>query len=833
MAGDAAICLRNANLLEEQVRESKKAAMMTKLLTVFTEELDVKKAVQNIVSCAEDILDADRVSLFLVDNEDLVCDFSKDVKGFRFDKTKGVAGQVITTGKVLNVVDAYDFAHFNPDVDKKSGYLTKSILCGPVVNAKGETIAVIQAVNKRSGDQVRQAQFHERLRASQRSRKMTFLTCSRVAGSTGSDSCAYYYVVHNTMFIRALSNPPQIFTAEDEALLVGLTGQAGIGLQNAQLYDRERYQRALNATLLNVATAVSSELDSHAMFQTIMDSARELMHCDRCSLFLVDHDTQEFWSFVTESSGVEFRFPLTKGVIGESFASSSPLNIPDVYKHPTFNAEIDAQSGYRTQSVLCVPIKTRDGFVVGVIEMINKLDTLADRSKYTKFTEQDQVRAIALRRCAMRLCTIRVAPHAPLFTPPPLLFTHVYAPQVVLSSFTNVIAGALTNSLIFNELETHTSIVESTLQGITSYIITLDNLGRLKTSNHDLQELFGATDNDMRAKPYSEWLGQEGNEQFRRNIESVYDTKSQITVKNEVLSVQAKAGSSLTVNYNIVPLKIEPKRRRFSRRGSELMRRGSLMVSDSGSAPGSPLAQRSSLTAQIEGLDQLQKLDDAGSSSGRARLDSVDSVGALPEPNSPSLELEMQGVVIVLENITEGRIRMSAIQRYQRRLNEMENQVRDFSDLKSKLQSLDINDFSDLQQIKPETTKQLAKLALCLNEPEGETIETPIYNAYEPCTNPHTLDAVSTNSGYRSIRATMMQSADMAGSPPIAMYGSGSPHTKSFMTEYRSVLSPKALKSWDWSVLEVNDTGVLVKAVSVMFEELQVSLPNALDKARR
>jgi adenylate cyclase len=265
MASEAAVCLRNANIMDDQLATAKKSTMMTKLLTTFTAELDVKKAVESIVTCATDILDADRVSLFLVDNDDLVINVSSDVKGFRFPKTLGVAGYVVQSGKIINVKDAYDFAHFNPEVDKKSGFLTKTILCGPVLNARGETIAVLQAVNKRSGDQT--------------------------------------------------------FTTEDEALLVGLSGQAGIGLQNAQLYDGERYQRALNKTLLDVATAVSSELDSHTMFQTIMDSARSLMHCDRCSLFLIDHDTKEFWSFVTDSE-VQFRFPVTKGVIGESLKNN-------------------------------------------------------------------------------------------------------------------------------------------------------------------------------------------------------------------------------------------------------------------------------------------------------------------------------------------------------------------------------------------------------------------------------------------------------------------------------------------------------------------------------
>ena len=183
LAAEAAMCLKNAKFVEDTSKNAEKNAMMSKLLQAFTTDLDTYKAIEKIVECAADILDADRVSLFLKEKDELVCNVSKDVKGFRFPATRGIAGQVVQNGKVLNVIDAYDFAHFNPEVDQKSGYLTKSILCGPVINSRGETIAVLQAVNKRKGD---------------------------------------------------------FFTAEDEKLLVGISNQAGIGLQNSRLFESER-----------------------------------------------------------------------------------------------------------------------------------------------------------------------------------------------------------------------------------------------------------------------------------------------------------------------------------------------------------------------------------------------------------------------------------------------------------------------------------------------------------------------------------------------------------------------------------------------------------------
>ena len=52
---------------------------------------------------------------------------------FRFDASRGVAGQVVLHNKIVNIKDVYSYPHFNPDGDKVSGYSTKSILCGPIV----------------------------------------------------------------------------------------------------------------------------------------------------------------------------------------------------------------------------------------------------------------------------------------------------------------------------------------------------------------------------------------------------------------------------------------------------------------------------------------------------------------------------------------------------------------------------------------------------------------------------------------------------------------------------------------------------------------------------
>jgi adenylate cyclase len=69
----------------------------------------------------------------------------------RVPMLSGIAGQVATTGEVLNIPDAYDSPHFFPSVDRETGYRTRSVLCMPIRNRAGEVFAVAQLLNKEGG----------------------------------------------------------------------------------------------------------------------------------------------------------------------------------------------------------------------------------------------------------------------------------------------------------------------------------------------------------------------------------------------------------------------------------------------------------------------------------------------------------------------------------------------------------------------------------------------------------------------------------------------------------------------------------------------------------
>jgi putative ABC transport system ATP-binding protein len=96
---------------------------------------------------------------------------------------------------------------------------------------------------------------------------------------------------------------------------------------------------------------------------------------DRVTLFIVDEERGELWSKVAAGDGgipVDIRIPLSSGIAGQVATHGETINTPDAYQHPLFNRDIDARTGYRTRSLLCMPIVDHQNRVVAVVQLLNK-----------------------------------------------------------------------------------------------------------------------------------------------------------------------------------------------------------------------------------------------------------------------------------------------------------------------------------------------------------------------------------------------------------------------------------------------------------------------------
>ena len=175
------------------------------LIRVFKElssEMELSFLLQMIIEKATEIMEADRSTCFLLDeqNKELVSKVAQGAKEIRIPLGAGIAGSVCSTGKIVNIKDAYGDERFNRDVDKKTGYKTDTILCVPMRNAEQKVIGVIQVLNKQIGT----------------------------------------------------------FTSEDEELLLALASGAAIFVENAQLYEEIAN---LFEAILNVASKTIDDRD--------------------------------------------------------------------------------------------------------------------------------------------------------------------------------------------------------------------------------------------------------------------------------------------------------------------------------------------------------------------------------------------------------------------------------------------------------------------------------------------------------------------------------------------------------------------------------------------
>lgn len=142
-----------ANETTQPLDESHQAGFQTLWTAsqMVSKDLDMKTLVQALKDQSRELVQAERATVFVVDHESrqLLSTHSDNAEEvIRFSMNKGIAGHVACTGEVLNVPDAYLDERFNQDVDKKTGYRTRAILCAPIINGAQQVVAVMEMLNK-------------------------------------------------------------------------------------------------------------------------------------------------------------------------------------------------------------------------------------------------------------------------------------------------------------------------------------------------------------------------------------------------------------------------------------------------------------------------------------------------------------------------------------------------------------------------------------------------------------------------------------------------------------------------------------------------------------
>jgi K+-sensing histidine kinase KdpD len=196
---------------------------------------------------------------------------------------------------------------------------------------------------------------------------------SRSAGTVAMSDCKLCRIERD-VFEDLLKKSPQFAR--------NLLKVMSLRLRSSNVWFSQQLQFGLEASrnqidkmhkLIEAAKAVNSSLDTDTLLEIILRTATAAVSADRGTLYLIDEAKQELWSKAHHGSDmIEVRLPMGKNIAGFVAATGETINISDAYADLRFNPESDKLNGYKTKTILCMPMKNKDGKIIGVFQLINK-----------------------------------------------------------------------------------------------------------------------------------------------------------------------------------------------------------------------------------------------------------------------------------------------------------------------------------------------------------------------------------------------------------------------------------------------------------------------------
>lgn len=332
-------------------RAEARAQAMVEVGRSLTAVHDLDELLRRVASLVTRLTEAERATIFLLDEARHEI-WSKvalgtGVREIRLPLGQGIAGWTARHGKTINLKDAYQDERFDPEVDRNTGYRTRSLLSVPMRGGKGNVLGVIQVLNRSSGH----------------------------------------------------------FTLEDERLLEAVSSQVAIAVENASLVIRllarqlelVEAQEALARRVeeLDVLYRLEMEIASadslSEMLARLLRQADELLNCEAGSILLLSGPEQNELIFASVAGGAEeqvrrLHLPRGAGVAGwvADHGQAARVNRPD--EDPRHLKALSTQLRFSVRNLMAVPLQ-QAGQTIGAIEFLNR--------RSGEFTEHDE-----------KLCTV-------------------------------------------------------------------------------------------------------------------------------------------------------------------------------------------------------------------------------------------------------------------------------------------------------------------------------------------------------------------------------------------------------------------------------------------
>ena len=119
-------------------------------------------------------------------------------------------------------------------------------------------------------------------------------------------------------------------------------------------------------------TEVSSLKEHDDIMIVLADMGRALTSADRCSVWIVNQEKKTIWTKVAHGMDA-IELPMKKGIVGHSNTTGEKIIIDDVYKDDRFNPDVDKKTGYKTKSMMVIPMFDQNDNITGAFQVINNI----------------------------------------------------------------------------------------------------------------------------------------------------------------------------------------------------------------------------------------------------------------------------------------------------------------------------------------------------------------------------------------------------------------------------------------------------------------------------
>lgn len=310
----------NAKLADAS-RQAERFQAILEIGTAISSARDIDALLRTAMDKLSALVSAEASTLFMLDAEKNEL-WSRVLKGsslkeIRVPAHSGIVGSVVKSGKTLLLPDAYDDPRFNREVDRQSGFKTRSIIAAPLLHMSGKMRGVVEV----------------------------------------------------------LDGKVNAFTGEDRALVETVASQIAAVLDNVLLFEQLRAQNKELDLLYEVERMMSSTEDQADLLDRILFKATEVIGAPAGSILLLAED-QNALLFKTvrgerSSELISMSLKQGQGIAGRVAETGETIRVEDADSSEFYDPTVARKLGLKVKAVLAVPIRGENR-ILGSLELLNK-----------------------------------------------------------------------------------------------------------------------------------------------------------------------------------------------------------------------------------------------------------------------------------------------------------------------------------------------------------------------------------------------------------------------------------------------------------------------------